>query len=273
VAGGLLTVTAPDGVRLAVREVGVADGPPIVFLHGFSQCHLAWRRQFADLSLGGFRLLACDLRGHGASDKPLDADRYRDDRTWADDVAAVLDQAGVGRAVFVAWSYAGRTLSDYVRHHGQSRIAAVNYVAAVTRSEKAFWGPALALTREMASPDLETNIRASRTFVQACLGRDADRDEVETTLAYVMLVPAPVRAAVLARTHNEGDMLPLLSVPVLVTHGGEDSVILPAAARYTTDAVPGARLSLYEGIGHSPFFEDPARFNRELIALADVAGL
>jgi pimeloyl-ACP methyl ester carboxylesterase len=43
-----------------------------------------------------------------------------------------------------------------------------------------------------------------------------------------------------------------------------DRIIAPAAGRYTASAVPGARLSLYEGIGHSPFFEDAPSFNAEL---------
>jgi hypothetical protein len=58
-----------------------------------------------------------------------------------------------------------------------------------------------------------------------------------------------------------------LRVPVLVTHGTMDRIVLPAAGSYTAAQVQGARLSLYDGVGHSPFFEDPTRFNRELAAL------
>jgi non-heme chloroperoxidase len=38
----------------------------------------------------------------------------------------------------------------------------------------------------------------------------------------------------------------------------------PDAAEYTAKMIPGAKLSVYQGIGHSPFFEDPSRFNAEL---------
>jgi pimeloyl-ACP methyl ester carboxylesterase len=50
-----------------------------------------------------------------------------------------------------------------------------------------------------------------------------------------------------------------------------DRIIAPAAGRYTASAVPGARLSIYEGVGHSPFFEDAPRFNRELAELTRAA--
>jgi pimeloyl-ACP methyl ester carboxylesterase len=267
-----LAVRTPDGLTLFAQAAGRPDAPAIVFIHGYSQCHLAWRRQMADPALlSGFRLVACDLRGHGLSDKPSGRERYREDRLWADDLSAVMDAAGVQRATLVAWSYAGRTVADYVRAYGQERIAAVNYVAAITRAERRFWGPALRHTAEMTTDDLTANIRASRKFVHACFGARPLGDEMDMTFAYTMLVPAPVRAAVLARSRDEGDLLPQLRVPVLVTHGAMDRIILPAAGEYTAAAVPGARLSLYEGVGHSPFFEDAPRFNRELAELARAA--
>jgi pimeloyl-ACP methyl ester carboxylesterase len=61
------------GIRLHVDEAGHPDGQPVLFLHGFSQCRLAWSNQLdSDLS-NDLRLIAPDLRGHGLSDKPRDA--------------------------------------------------------------------------------------------------------------------------------------------------------------------------------------------------------
>ena len=260
-----LRVTAPDGLTLFAQAAGNPNGPEIVFIHGFSQCHLSWRRQIADPKLAAeFRMVAYDLRGHGLSDKPSATERYREDRLWADDLAAVIEAAGLKRPVLVAWSYAGRVVSDYVRLHGQERIAGINYVAAVTKADRTFWGPEIRHTAEMTSDDLTLNIRASRKFVQACFGGRPVGDELDMTFAYTMLVPAEVRAAVMNRTRDAGDMLAQLRVPVLVTHGAMDRIVAPKAGAYTASAVPGARLSMYEGIGHSPFFEDAPRFNREL---------
>jgi len=59
-----------------------------------------------------------------------------------------------------------------------------------------------------------------------------------------------------------------MKVPTLILHGDADHVILPAAARMTADAIPGATLSMFPGCGHSPFFEDSARFNSELSTFA-----
>lgn len=262
-----LAVAAPDGVKLAAFEWGNPAGPEIVFIHGFSQCHLAWRRQMHDPVLSdSFRMLAYDLRGHGASDQPCDPARYRDEAAWADDLQAVMDAAGLRRPALVAWSYGGRVVGDYVRRHGPGRIAAVNYVAAVTKSDRRFVGPELKQTVAMASDDFVTVLRAARKFVHACFAGRPGGEDMDTVLSYTMAVPAKVRAAVLDRTRDSGEALKALRVPVLVTHGTMDRIIAPAAAAITATLVPDARISWYDSVGHSPFWEDAPRFNRELAA-------
>lgn len=260
-------VTTPDGLSIAAVSAGASAGPEILFIHGFSQCHLTWTRQLGDAGLGSrFRMAAYDLRGHGASDKPEDGAFYRDDARWADEVKAVIAAAGFTRPVLVAWSYAGRVVTDYVRVHGQDGIAGIVFVSAVTRSKGSFWGPSMKLTGPMTSDDIAVNVAASRAFVRACFEKPPSPEEFETTLAFNMLIPARVRALVLDRTRNEGDMLPRITVPTLVVHGDRDSIVLVESGRDAASAVPGAKLSVYEGIGHAPFIEDTPRFNRELAA-------
>ena len=154
---------------------------------------------------------------------------------------------------------------------GQERVAGINYVAALTKTERRQYGPELKLTVDMASDDFALSVRAARRFVHACAAGRLAGEEMDTTLAYTMAVPARVRAAVMNRTRNEGDILPQITVPVLVTHGTMDRIIAPAAGAYTAESVPGARLSRYDGVGHSPFFEDPKRFNRELAEFVRMA--
>ena len=55
-----------------------------------------------------------------------------------------------------------------------------------------------------------------------------------------------------------------LSVPALVTYCTADALVLPFMGEHAMAHIPNAQASIYEGIGHSPFFEDSVRFNREL---------
>ena len=94
------TITG-GGLRLHVREWGKASGPPILFIHGWSQGHLCWAKQYESALGDEFRLVACDLRGHGMSDAPRAAAHYTDGALWADDVAAIVDQLVLDRPVLV----------------------------------------------------------------------------------------------------------------------------------------------------------------------------
>jgi pimeloyl-ACP methyl ester carboxylesterase len=59
-----------------------------------------------------------------------------------------------------------------------------------------------------------------------------------------------------------------ITVPVLVTHGRRDALILPRAAEMTAAAIKGATISFYDDCGHAPFYEDAERYNGELAAFA-----
>ena len=70
------TVEGGGGVSLSVVETGRKDGPGILFIHGFSQSYLSWKTQLGSDLADDFRLIAFDLRGHGASGKPFDPENY-----------------------------------------------------------------------------------------------------------------------------------------------------------------------------------------------------
>ena len=79
-----------------------------------------------------------------------------------------------------------------------------------------------------------------------------------------MSVPPQVLAALVSRQIDSDDVLSELRVPVLVTHGRQDQIVSPSMADHILRACPAAQASWYDTVGHAPFLEDPARFNREL---------
>ena len=90
-------------------------------------------------------------------------------------------------------------------------------------------------------------------------------------MAWNIAVPARVRAALAAREIDEDDVLRDLRVPLLVTHGRADTVVLPAMAEHVLATCPTAEASWYDGVGHMPHLEAPVRFNEELARLAQRA--
>jgi non-heme chloroperoxidase len=265
-------VRGGGGLRLHVREWGPADGPPILLIHGWSQNHLCWVRQYESALVDEFRLVAYDLRGHGMSEAPLEPGHYTDGKLWAADVAAIIEDLHLDRPVLVGWSYGAFVICDYVRAYGQDRIAAIDFVeGAVKLGETAFGtliGPGfLDHFVGATADDLPTNIAAMRSFVRACVVKPVPDDDLETAICWNVAVPAAIRASLAAREIDCDDVLTTLRVPLLVTQGRADSVVLPAMAKHVLATCPTAQASWYEGTGHVPHLENPERFNRELAEL------
>lgn len=263
------SVTGGSGVKLHVREWGKADAPAILFIHGWSQNHLCWRRQFESELAQEFRLVAFDLRGHGMSEMPIAAENYTNGQAWADDIAAIIGALRLRTPVLVGWSYAGFVICDYVRAFGDDAIAGVNFAgAAVTLNRAAFGtliGPGfLDHVPGATADDLPANILAIRAFVRGCTVQPLPREEYESALCWNMVVPAKIRAALLARVIDSDDILRAFGKPVLMTHGRGDTVVLPAMGEHILKTCPTSTASWYDATGHAPFLEDAPRFNREL---------
>jgi non-heme chloroperoxidase len=267
------TVLGGGGLQLHVREWGNPDGPPILLIHGWSQNHLCWVKQYESELADEFRLVAFDLRGHGMSEAPLAAEHYTDDARWADDVAAIIYQLHLDATILVGWSYGAFVICDYVRAYGEAHVSAVNFVEGAVKLGETALGTLIGsgfLDHFVGatSDDLPTNIATMRSFVRACLAKPMADGELETAVCWNVVVPAPIRANLAARQLDYDDVLRTIHVPVLVTHGRADIVVLPSMADHIVATCPTAQISWYDEVGHAPHLEEPARFNRELADLA-----
>lgn len=258
-------VMTPDDLRIQAREWGSQEGAELVFIHGFSQAGLCWRRQTQAAELSHLRMVDYDFRGHGGSDKPLDPAFYHPAERWADELAAVIMQAGLRKPVLVGWSYAGRVICDYLSVHGAENLGGIVFVNAVTRNEKHFYGSCNRLMRQMCATDLDENIAGTRSFLRNCFEIMPDPDMFEQLLAVNMTVPPQVRAALFGRPADYDAMLAQLDLPVMVVQGDRDIIVAPAMAQHIAANIPGARLEMFENIGHAPFMEAPEAFNRTLL--------
>src|SRR4051812_5503709 len=99
--GAVMRVMGDGGVGIEVFVDGPEDGSPVLFMHGWPDSHDLWRHQVAALSEAGFRTIAPDLRGFGASDKPTNVDDYALKSTVVD-MLAVLGALGIDKTAVVA---------------------------------------------------------------------------------------------------------------------------------------------------------------------------
>ena len=113
-----------NGVRLAYYDAGQRDDPtPFVFCHGWPEIAFTWRRQIKGLSEAGFRAIALDQRGYGASDCPPAVEDYAIEHL-ADDVAGLLDHLKIGKAILVGHDWGGFVVWETALRH-PDRVAGV----------------------------------------------------------------------------------------------------------------------------------------------------
>lgn len=264
------TVEGGGGVSLSVVETGRKDGPGILFIHGFSQSYLSWKTQLGSDLADDFRLIAFDLRGHGASGKPFDPGNYQSTQLWADDVAAIIAAKNLDKPVIVAWSWAGFIIMNYVRHYGIDDIAAINFVSANTALRGAISrqppkpGQSMAWLGQMMSVDIDENLLGVTTFIDMVTAKPLPAEVRTNNIIFNMMTPHYVRKAMGGYRFNNAELGDKLALPVLVSHGTDDPIISYNRAADTMGVLPDGLLSTYDGIGHAPFMENSDRFNREL---------
>lgn len=264
------TVTAPDGVTLAVQEAGNPQGPAVVLIHGLLGSRLNWEAQVNSADLQRYRLITYDLRGHGLSGKPTGAEAYRDGRRWADDLATVIEASHANRPVLVGWSLGGAVISNYLAAYGDSRIAGAVYVDGVIelKADQIVAHPDV--YRDMTSADLKTHLDGERTFLSLCFHTQPDTFTTERLLANAAMASWDMQSAVQSMTVSAAAGLSKTTVPVLLLYGEHDALVNAGGAIARAKALdPRIQSKLYANSGHAPFMEEPDRFNRDLAAFVD----
>ena len=255
------------GIQLHVVEMGKSRARPILFIHGISQCWLAWSRQMSSDLAGEYRLIAMDLRGHGLSDKPREG--YTDSRLWADDVNAVIRALDLDHPILCGWSYGPLVILDYVRHYGEDNISGINFVGGVTKlgSDEAMsvlTPEFLSLVPGFFTTDAEESVRSRESLLRLLFVQEPSAEELYLMLGYNVSVPPYVRQALLTRSFDNDDLLPRMGKPVLITHGIEDAVVKPLAVDQHKAHLPHAQIQMMANTGHAPFWDDAASFNQRL---------
>ena len=261
-------------MQLHVADLGPLNAPVIMLIHGYSQCGLSFLRQHALAKT--HRVIIPDLRGHGQSDKPLNADAYATSEPWANDVKAIIDTLNLQNPLLVGWSMGGWVVNDYIRTFGDTDIAGIALVgSSITTGRKlppeAFAArssnPDVAATA-MRGDDLAANLIATAKFVQVCFSTPLPADDLAFMTGFNMLCPAPVREACRTRNEDYRDTSVAMTKPALILWGKHEHLAPAPMGEQALNTFPNATGLIYEHSGHAPFWEEADRFNTDLSAFA-----
>jgi non-heme chloroperoxidase len=262
--GPTIWTTSSDGTRLAVQEWGNPRGAELLLLHGLLGSRLTWQFQTDSPVLKNFRIVSYDLRGHGMSDKPATAAAYTDGKRWAADFVAVMEATCLKRPVVVVWSMGAQIITNYLQVHGDSQLAGIVFVDPVTEPKRNLLVPRPETREKLMSSNSAVHLAGTREFVRLCFVRPPESGILDKLVNAANMASPVMVGAVPSMTNPAATALPAVKVPVLIIFGEQDALVMPAMVTRTRQLIPHAQVSLYEGIGHAPFMEDPERFNREV---------
>lgn len=274
-------VAGAGNVPLLVAEAGDPKAPGILFIHGFAQSYLSFRRQFNSDLAAHYHLVAFDLRGEGGSGKPMDVTAYGPSKVWADDVAAVIEATHLDHPVLVGWSYGGFVAIDYIRHYGIGRLAGLSLVGslgglagtpAFSAGDSAAAKAMRARSEGQRSMNLLDNITSGKGTAANYVTSNMTDEDRDILFATEMMMPSYVRRLMGARHLDNTDVVKTVTLPVLFTRGSEDVTMPMESLNKLLGELPNARLSAYEHTGHLSFVEHPERFNQELASFARETG-
>lgn len=262
--------TASDGARIAYRDEG--EGRPLVLLHGL-MAHGGFFRQQQSLA-GEFRLVAIDLRGHGAS---RSADSSLTVEQLADDVAGIADALDLEDAIGIGWSLGASVLWRALVGPAADRFAGavvIDMTARVMNGDDWTLGlspDACGARSNAISQDFETFAAgAGQAIFAQPIGEDR-RDAADWASSEFARNDPETIGALWTSLMGE-DFRPLLRRihhPTLIVHGAHSHLYGATTAEHLAGVLPNAVAVEFADSGHAPHIEEPDRFNRTIRNFAD----
>lgn len=250
-------ITTRDGVQLYTKDWG--QGRPVILLHGWPLS----ADSFDDLSVAiaeaGMRAIAYDRRGFGRSDQPWNGYDYD---TFADDLAAVIEQTGATDAALVGFSMGGGEVARYMSRHGGRNVSQAVLIASVVpymlQTPDNPQGVPESTFDEMTQGMREDRAGFFATFFKdfygvGLLSQPVTDEVIDWSRQMTMqagLRPTLAAAQAFATTDFRPD-LAAFKVPTLVIHGTADKTVpIDAAGRAAATGIAGATLLEYDGAPH-----------------------
>lgn len=256
------SIRVTTGTRLHYAEFGRPDGPAVLFLHGWPDSWFSFSRVLRLLP-EDLRAIAIDQRGFGESDRPESGYSIPE---LADDAIAFLDALDIPRATLV-----GHSFGSFVAR--RAAIAHPDRVAALALIGTGLSG-SNAVTRELQSslrdlPD-PIPVQFARDFQASTAFRPIPSHFFDGIVKESLKLPPRLWRLTLDRLveYDDAQELSRIKAPTQLLWGDKDALFSRTEQQSFMDALPAARLSIYEETGHCPNWEQPERIAADILALS-----
>lgn len=246
-------VDVGDGGRLWFWDTG-GNGPAIVLLHASAGSGECWDLQWPIFAEAGYRVIGYSRRGHFRSDAgdetattPASADLLR-----------LVDALSIDRFHLIGTAAGGMVATDFAVSHPSRLLSFVISSSIVGVVDDDYQ----TILSRLLPPEFEQLPHDFRELGPSYRAQSSDGvARWNAMLARSGVERVPLR---FANRVSWAD-LRRFDFPVLVLTGDADLYAPPANARLIADRIPGARLTVLPGSGHSPWWEVPELYNREIL--------
>jgi non-heme chloroperoxidase len=243
-------------VKLDFVREGSRSGVPVLLLHGYTDSRRSYDRVLVRMSKS-LNVVAVSQRGHGDSDRPLDGYHPSD---FAADLLRLMDELSMGPAVIIGHSMGATVAQRFAIDYPLRTLGLVLVGSFFTIRDhpavKDLWETVVSTISDPINPAI------IRDFQQSTLARAVPPAFFESIVNESSKVPARVWKAALHAMMN-ADLtkeLRRIQAPTQLIWGERDRFASAAEQEALLAAIPDSRLIVYEGVGHSPHWEDPDRF-------------
>jgi pimeloyl-ACP methyl ester carboxylesterase len=254
----------------SVNYVELGSGPPVVFVHGLSGSWQNWLENLPHFAAAGYRAIALDLPGFGASPMPEWEITIPAYGRLVDEFCRLLNlhsTALVGNSM--GGLIAAETAIDeprWIDHLVLVSAAGISH-ARLRRRPVAAGTPAIRMVNSLMLRLSRAALRRPAIRRAAFGGTFRHPDAIRPELLYEFAVPkasAPgaLPATVALAGYDFLDRLERIAVPTLLIWGRDDVVVPASDAPGYRERISGAQLHVFEDCGHAPMAERPVRFNR-----------
>jgi pimeloyl-ACP methyl ester carboxylesterase len=243
--------------RLWYWDTG-GPGEPVVLLHAIVGSGAMWLYQQPVLAGAGYRVIGYSRRGHFGSD----AGDMTDPGSASVDLDALFDHLGLDRAHVVGTAGGGFVAADFAIAFPR-RVRSLTLSTSLVAVQDAPYMAATAAMRDRAFESLPREFREVGPSYRAA--------NPEGLAAWLQLTEAARPVEVKQCFASALDLAALggLDMPVQTIAADADMYAPPPVMKRVADAIPGARLGLITGAGHSAYWEQPAAFNAILLDFLD----
>ncbi len=270
-----VTVATENSTDVELYYTDQGSGQPVVLIHGFPLDGESWGKQQAALLDAGYRVIAYDRRGFGASSKTGSGSDYD---TFAADLHALLEELDLTDAVLVGFSMGTGEIARYLSRYGTDRIAKAAFLGSLE--------PFLLITDD--NPDgagpkeffegFAADARADRyafitEFFQNFynldenLGSRISQEALDASVATARLAGnTALAAAPLTWPTDFREDIPAITVPALIVHGTADNVLpIDKTARRFRELLPDATYLEIDGAPHGLLWTHGDEVNEALL--------